>query len=70
MTITIREPGSALTHFAGMVLATIASVPLLIRAALRGGTMALISMTIFMTSMVLLYTASTLYHSVKLSGKT
>lgn len=69
MTITIREPGSALTHFAGMVLATVASVPLLICAALRGGTVALISMTVFMTSMVLLYTASTLYHSVNLTGK-
>lgn len=69
MTITIREPGSALTHFAGMVLASAASVPMLVRAALTGSTTALIAMTIFMTSMVLLYTASTLYHSVNLTGQ-
>ncbi|MDO4297808.1 MAG: hemolysin III family protein [Lachnospiraceae bacterium] len=70
MTFTIREPGSALTHFAGMVLATFASIPLLIRAALTGGTIPLLSMTVFMTSMILLYTASTLYHSVNVTGST
>lgn len=69
MTITIREPGSALTHFVGMVLATLGSIPLLIKAALTGSTLALVGMTVFMTSMVLLYTASTLYHSVNLTGK-
>lgn len=70
MTITIREPGSAITHFIGMLLATIASIPLLIKAALTAGTPGLIAMTVFMTSMVLLYTASTLYHAVNLQGKT
>lgn len=69
MTLTIREPGSALTHFAGMILATFASIPLLIRAAMTGSTTALVAMSVFMTSMVLLYTASTLYHSVNVTGR-
>lgn len=69
MTITIREPGSAITHLIGMILATIASVPLLVKAALTAGHTGLIAMTVFMTSMVLLYAASTMYHSVNVSGK-
>lgn len=69
MTITIREPGSAITHLIGMILATIASIPLLIKAALTGTAASLIAMTVFITSMVLLYAASTLYHSVNLTGK-
>ena len=36
MTFTIREPGSALTHLAGAVLAVIAAFPLLIKSALTG----------------------------------
>ena len=69
MTITIREPGSALTHFFGMVLAIFASTPLLIKAALDAGRTGFIAAAVFMASMILLYGASTLYHSVNLSGK-
>jgi hemolysin III len=69
MTITIREPGSAITHFIGMVLAVIAAAPLLVRAALVSGRTGILSMSVFMASMILLYSASTLYHSVNLSGR-
>lgn len=69
MTITIREPGSAITHFIGMMLAVFASVPLLLKAAFDAGRTGIIAMAIFMTSMILLYAASTLYHSVNLSEK-
>lgn len=69
MTITIREPGSAITHFVGMVLAVFASIPLLVKASMVSSRTGLIAMAVFMTSMVLLYGASTLYHSVNLSGK-
>ena len=37
MQITIREPGSAITHFIGMMLAIIASVPLLIKSGMGAG---------------------------------
>ena len=68
MTITIREPGSAITHFIGMVLAILATIPMLIKASLTSSQTGLIAMAVFMSSMILLYTASTLYHSVNLHG--
>lgn len=69
MQITIREPGSAITHFVGMMMALIAATPLLIKAALSSGSLVLPAMTIFILSMILLYGASATYHSVNLSGK-
>ncbi len=69
MTITIREPGSAITHFIGMLLAMAAAVPLLLKASLFSTRTGLAAMAVFITSMILLYAASTLYHSVNLSGK-
>ncbi len=69
MQITIREPGSAITHFIGMMLAVFAAVPLLIKAAVTSGERHFVAMFIFMCSMVLLYGASTTYHSVNVSGK-
>ena len=69
MQITIREPGSAITHFVAMMMALIAATPLLIKAALSSGALGLPAMTIFILSMILLYGASTTYHSVNLSGK-
>lgn len=64
MQITIREPGSAITHFIGMMLAVFASTPLLIKAAVSDSSVAFAAMVIFMLSMIALYGASTLYHSV------
>lgn len=69
MNIIIREPGSALTHFIAMLLALCAAVPLLVRAAVHSGVKSLTAMTVFMISMVLLYAASTIYHSVNCSGR-
>ncbi len=69
MQITIREPGSAITHFIGMMMAVFAAVPLLIKAAAGSGTASLASMSIFMISMILLYGASATYHSVNVSEK-
>lgn len=62
MQLTIREPGSAITHFIGCLMALIAASPLLIKA--HGNTTYMLAMTIFATSMVLLYAASTIYHSI------
>ena len=69
MQITIREPGNALTHFTGMMLAVFAAVPLLVKAGVTSGPKNMIAMAIFMGSMVLLYGASATYHSVNLSGR-
>ena len=69
MQITIREPGSAITHFIGMMMAVFAAIPLLIKAGLSSGTTNLSAMAIFMASMILLYGASATSHSVNLTGK-
>lgn len=64
MTITIREPGSAITHLIAMILACAASTPLLVKSAISGNFILFVAMTVFILSMILLYGASTLYHSV------
>lgn len=69
MQITIREPGSAITHFIGMMLAVFASIPLLVKAGTTQSGQYFTAMTIFMLSMILLYASSTIYHTVNLSGK-
>ncbi len=69
MQITIRDPGSALTHFIATMLAVFAAIPLLVKAGVTSGPRNFIAMAIFMGSMILLYAASTTYHSVDLAGK-
>lgn len=69
MQITIREPGSAITHFIAMMLAVFAAVPLLIKAGMTGSTIAIAAMLIFMLSMISLYGASTLYHALNVTGR-
>lgn len=68
MHLTIREPGSAITHFIACIMAAIAASPLIIKAA-NHSLIAVISMIIFSASMILLYGASTTYHSVNVSAK-
>ncbi len=69
MTITIREPGSALTHYAAMMMAVAAATPLLIKSVLSGQKIVFGAMFVFICSMILLYGASALYHSVNVSSR-
>lgn len=69
MQITIREPGSAITHYIGMMLALFAAVPLSVKAVTESGSRTLGAVGVFILSMVLMYAASAAYHSVNLSGK-
>ena len=66
----IKDPGSAVTHFIGMLMAMFAAVPLLIKAAREPDRMYLIALAIFIVSMILLYAASTTYHTLDLSERT
>lgn len=66
MQLTIREPGSAITHFIGWLMAVVAASPLLVKAQLGQHTAA---MAVFAGSMILLYGASTIYHSVTVPDK-
>ena len=65
--VKIKDPGSAITHFIGTLMAVFAATPLLIKAARQPSKIHIISLTIFVLSMVLLYLASTIYHTF---GKT
>lgn len=64
MQITIREPGSAITHFIGMMMAIVAATPLMVKASMDTDRTAFIAMAVFIGSMVVLYGASAVYHSV------
>lgn len=68
MNIKIKDPVSALTHFIAMILALIAAVPLLIKSS-SAGALHITALAIFITSMVLLYAASTIYHTLDISPK-
>ena len=65
----IKEPGSAITHFIGMLMAIFAAVPLLIKAAHEPSRIYIVSLTIYAASMILLYAASTTYHTFDISAK-
>lgn len=69
MQITIREPGSAITHFIAMMLTVFAAAPLLVKSALSDTVNMLPAMTIFILSMILLYGASATYHSLNIGGR-
>ncbi|MDD3360777.1 MAG: hemolysin III family protein [Hespellia sp.] len=65
----LKDPGSAITHFIGMLMAIFAAIPLLIKAAQEPGKLYVISLAIYAISLILLYTASTSYHTFDLSEK-
>ena len=65
----IKDPGSAITHFIGMLMAIFAAVPLLIKAAHEPSRIYIISLAIYAASLILLYAASTTYHTFDISTK-
>lgn len=64
------EKFNAWTHLAGGVLALIGTVWLLALAAMDGDLTKIVSVAIYGFTLVLLYSASTLYHSVQGRAKT
>ena len=65
----LKDPGSAITHFIGMVIAILAIAPLLIKASHGVNRGHLGAFAIFILSMVALYAASTIYHTFNISDK-
>ena len=53
----------------GEMMAMFAAVPLLIKATMSQDVTCIVAMVIFISSMILLYGASALYHAVNLTGK-
>lgn len=67
--LKVKEPGSALTHFIGMIIAVLAAAPLLIKAANGLNSSYLGAFIVFIASMICLYGASTIYHTFDISEK-
>ena len=65
----IKDPGSAITHFIGMLMAIFAAVPLLLKAANEPSRIYVVSIAIYAASLILLYTASTTYHTFNSSDR-
>ena len=65
----IKEPGSAITHFIAMIMAIFAATPLIIKALSAPDMIHVISLSIFIGTMILLYAASTTYHTVDATPK-
>lgn len=64
MEVRIKDPMSALTHFIGAILSLVAVTSLVMQAYYMENTLYMLAFGIFGTSLVLLYSASTIYHIV------
>jgi len=62
----LKDPASALTHLVGALLSAVGLGVLISRAATAGTTWHMVSFPVFGAGLLLLYTASTLYHSLRL----
>ena len=65
----VKDPGSAITHFIGMLMAVFAAVPLIIKAMHKPSPIYVVSIAIYAASLILLYAASTTYHTFDRSEK-
>ena len=65
----LKDKWSAITHFISMLMAIFAGIPLLIKAAQEPSKVYIVSLSIYILSMILLYFASTLYHSLDISER-
>lgn len=60
----LKDPGSAITHFIGLVASIVGAIPLLSAGFHRGGGKTAGAVLLFLFGLILLYGASTLYHSI------
>ncbi len=65
----LREPVSGITHGVGVLLSIVGLVLLVYYASISSTVWHVVSFSIFGASLILLYTASTLYHLLPLSEK-
>lgn len=69
MALKLNDPISGLTHFIGALFSIAGLVLLVVFGALNGTAWHVVSFSIFGASLILLYTASTLYHWLPLQPK-
>lgn len=65
----LKDPISALTHLVGAIASIVALVFLIIVSVTQGDIYNIVSFIVFGVSLILLYTFSTLYHSINVSEK-
>lgn len=63
-----EERANTISHAAGALLALVGAIPLVFRGALTGSALAVASLSVYAISLVLLYTASAVYHGVQRPG--
>lgn len=70
LTLKLKDPWSAITHGIALLLAIAGAAPLLMKAAgSQNAPLHITALAIFLLTMILLYTASTVYHSVDSTEK-
>lgn len=69
MLCKVREPVSGFTHLGGAILSVVGTVFLIIYAVSMGTPLHVVGYSIFGASLILLYTASSLYHLLPVSPK-
>lgn len=69
MKLRLKDPGSAITHGIAMLLAILGGAPLILKTARSEDILHIFAISIFILTMVLLYAASTIYHSVDATDK-
>lgn len=67
ITSALREPVNALTHMAGAIASLAGLILLVVFASINAGAWHIVSFSIFGATLLMMYTASTLYHAVNLS---
>ena len=60
-----EELANALTHGVGALASVFAGAALVVAAAVRGDPWQIVGISVFVTSLIALYTASTVYHAVR-----
>ena len=66
---SMKDPGSAITHLIGLIWSVIGGIPLLIKAAQKPAPIYLIACAIYLMGLILLYAASSAYHSFDICDK-
>jgi len=63
--IRLEERVNCLTHFVGILLSIAATALMIVKASYYGSAVSIVSASVFGATLIILYTASTLYHSAR-----
>ncbi len=69
MALTLREPVNAISHMVGVCASIAGLILLIVFSCIHAGALHIVSFSIYGSTLVLMYTASSVYHSLNLSEK-